>query len=407
MTPRRALVRAGVVFAVLGALVLGHRGWLALRRDGLQRASEAARAARDWETLERTALEWATVDPGAAAPLLMAAEAAVARRAIDRAADHLGRVPDDDPKAVDALLHRVDMLFGALARPFEAAATCERILAITPACGPAHQRLVFFYAVTMQRTRAAAQARRAIAAGADIPETYVYLVGSDWLNLSNTTAVTTRWLLAQPDDEVLLVAAARGDIASRGLDDSIEGNAAAGDDAAPRDAPGAATPRPDDGLRALLARFPANPELLAYFLQTAATAGDVAEVAALLARVPAASRDDNRFWRFKGWLHAARDETAEAEAAYRQALELNPFDFASRHQRALVLRKRGLAEPAASEAALAAEGRSLRRAILEQPDVGAVEPDLLRRIQRFTAASGDGEVAAQLGRRIGGLPDRP
>lgn len=401
MTPRRALVRAGVVCAVLGALVLGHRGWLTLRRDGLRRASEAARAARDWETLERTALEWATVD-SAAAPLLMAAEAAVARRAIDRAADHLGRMPDDDPKAVEALLHRVDMLFGELARPFEAAATCERILAIAPNCGPAHQRLIFFYAVTMQRTRSAAQARRAIMAGADIPETYVYLVGSDWLNLSNTTAVTTRWLLAQPDDEVLLVAAARGDIATRGLDDSIEGGDAADDDAAPRDGTAAGPRRPDDGLRALLVRFPANPELLAYFLQTAATAGDAVEVAALLARVPAASRDDNRFWRFKGWLHAARAEATEAEAAYRQALELNPFDFASRHLLADVLRKRGLMEPAASEAALAAEGRSLRRAILEQPDVGAVEPDLLRRIQRFAAASGEPEIATCLARRIGG-----
>jgi len=401
VTPRRALVRAGMIGAVLGAVVLGMRGWQEMRRVGLRRESEAARAARDWERLERTALEWATVAPDDATPLLLAAEAAVTRRAIDRAADHLGRVPDDDPRAVDALLQRVDMLFGELARPFEAAATCERILAIAPACGAAHQRLVFFHAVTMQRTRAAAAARRAIMAAADIPETYVYLVGSDWLNLSNTTAVNTRWLVAHPDEEVLVVAAARGDIASRGLDDSIEGTAAADADGA-RDADGAATRRPDDGLRALLARFPANAELLAYFLQQATTAGDIGEVTDLLARVPAASFDDNRFWRFKGWLHAARGEGAEAEAAYRRALELNAFDFASRHQLADALRRRGLVELAASQAALAAEGRSLRRAILEQPDVGSVAPELLGRIQRFAAASGETEVAARLGRRIGG-----
>jgi tetratricopeptide (TPR) repeat protein len=395
VTPRRALVRAGMVGAVLGAVVLGLRGWQEMRRVGLRRGSEAARTARDWERLERTALEWATVAPDDATPLLLAAEAAVARRAIDRAADHLGRVPDDDPRAVDALLQRVDMLFGELARPFEAAATCERILAIAPAYGAAHQRLVFFHAVTMQRTRAAAAARRAIMAAADIPETYVYLVGSDWLNLSNTTAVNARWLVAHPDEEVLMVAAARGDIASRGLDGSIEGTAAA-------EADGAVTRRPDDGLRALLARFPANPELLAYFLQRATTAGDIGEVTDLLARVPAASFDDNRFWRFKGWLHAARGEGAEAEAAYRRALELNAFDFASRHQLADALRRRGLVELAASQAALAAEGRSLRRAILEQPDVGSVAPELLGRIQRFAAASGETEVAARLGRRIGG-----
>jgi tetratricopeptide (TPR) repeat protein len=396
MTRRRALTIAGLALVVCGAAVLAVRGWHALRCGWLRQTCRQARDAGNWDALERSALAWAGLEPRSADPLLFAAEAAVARRAIDTAAAHLDRVPDDDPKAVAALLHRVDMLFGELGRPEEAAETCRRVLAIDPACGPAHQRLTFYYAVTLQRTRVAAQARAAIAAGGDIPETYVYLVGADWLTLSNTTAVSDQWLKSNPDDERLLVAAARGDVAARGLDDALDSDGPATEEAA------SVPPAHETRLRSLFRRFPSNPELLAFFLQQASTAGDIDEVARLLARVPATSRDDNRFWRFKAWLHDARGEMAAADEALAAALRLNPFDHASRHLLADVRRKAGRSADAAREAALAAEGRSLRRLILEQTDVATVQPVVLDRLQRFILGCGDEEMAGCLARRITG-----
>lgn len=209
MTLRRSLMIAGVIASVVAVGLLVHRGWKQRQCERLRQACRAARVLGNWGELERLATAWSGLDSRAGDPVLYAAEAAVGRQDIERAAAYLGRIPDDDPRAVEALLQRVDMLFGDLARPFAAAETCERILALAPSCGPAHRRLIFFYAVTLQRTRVAEQARRAIESGGDIPETYVYLVGSDWLTLSNTTSVTTRWLEHHPDEELFLVAAAR------------------------------------------------------------------------------------------------------------------------------------------------------------------------------------------------------
>ena len=400
MTLRRSLMIVGVVASVVAVGLLVHRGWKQMQCERLRQACRAARVLGNWVELERLATAWSDLDSRAGDPILYAAEAAVGRQALDRAAEYLGRIPDDDPRAVEALLQRVDMLFGDLARPFAAAETCQRILALAPSCGPAHRRLIFFYAVTLQRTRVAEQARRAIAAGGDIPETYVYLVGSDWLTLSNTTSVTTRWLEHHPDEELFLVAAARGDVATRGLDGSIE-NAGGSDTQAEAEDGSVRSTSHDQRLRALLERFPTNPELLAYFLQTASTEGDVDEVTSLLARVPAACGDDNRFWRFKGWMHAARGEAEEAQDAYGRALELNAFDFGSRHQLAEVLRTLGRTDAAAPEAALAAEGRALRRAILEQPDIASVPPAVLARVQRFIRGSGEDQVADRLSARMG------
>ena len=403
MTLRRSLMIAGLVASVVAAGLLVHRGWKQMQCERLRQACRAARVLGNWVELERLATAWSDLDSRAGDPILYAAEAAVGRQAIDRAAEYLGHIPDDDPRAVEALLQRVDMLFGDCARPFAAAETCETILALAPSCGPAHRRLIFFYAVTLQRTRVAEQARRAIAAGGDIPETYVYLVGSDWLTLSNTTRVTTRWLEHHPEEELFVVAAARGDVATRGLDGSIDDGGEGGEDGEESDTEDGSVRSTlhDQRLRALLERFPRNPELLAYFLQTASTEGDIDEVTSLLARVPASCGDDNRFWRFKGWLHAARGEAEEAQAAYGRALELNPFDFGSRHQLAEVLRTLGQTDSAAPEAALAAEGRALRRAILEQPDIASVPPAVLARVQRFIRGSGADRVADRLSARLG------
>ncbi|MDA1040330.1 MAG: hypothetical protein O3A37_08605, partial [Planctomycetota bacterium] len=149
---RRILLTSGIVVVVWFVATQGYRRWVDQRRDALSKTCRAARQAERWDDLELTALDWAAWDDHSAEPFLFAAEAAVATQAFDRAAAHLDRIPDDSPKAVAALLHRVDMLFGDLARPREAAATCERILAIDPTCGPALRRLIFFCAVTLQRT---------------------------------------------------------------------------------------------------------------------------------------------------------------------------------------------------------------------------------------------------------------
>jgi tetratricopeptide (TPR) repeat protein len=305
----------------------------------------------------------------------------------------LGRLPDGDPLTLTALGDRADLLFGDLQDPREAARTCERILRLDPANGEAHRRLCFFYAATLQREKLAAQARRAIDLGCETPETYVYVVGSDWLTLSNTLSVNSHWLKASPEDELFLVAAARGFVSNSGLEEEVAGE---------EEAEGAerVVPEHDRRLRELLDRFPGNLELLAYFLQKATTRGDVDEVTTLLGQAPPEAEADNRFWRFKGWVHGQSDQPAEAEAAYRRALEIDAYDFATQHQLGGALRKGGKLEEAADFARLAAEGRTLRKSILEQPDVRAIPPGVLREMGRYAEGCGDRDVAGKITARL-------
>ncbi len=138
---------------------------------------------------------------------------------LTQAAAYLQRIPDTDPQAPESLLALVDFQFNDLNKPFEAEATCQRILRIDPANGEAHRRLVFFYGMTLQRQKMARQARQAIERSCDIPDTYVHVLGADWLTFSNAYELNGRWLQNDPDNELLLVARALHYVGAKALDE--------------------------------------------------------------------------------------------------------------------------------------------------------------------------------------------
>ena len=184
-----------VLAVVVGVTVLlaGYQAWQSGRAYALKENCFAARQARNWAEAERLAIEWASFDPLAADPLIIAAEAAMERGNFGAAGDYLDALPDNDPKTIPALLQRVDLMFGQLSRPAEAVHTLERILVIDPGSCDARQRLTFYYAITLQRMKTAEITRGSIEIGCDLPETYVYLMGADWLTLANTESVNERW----------------------------------------------------------------------------------------------------------------------------------------------------------------------------------------------------------------------
>lgn len=391
-TPLRLALTALAIVGISLVAVRGIVGWNDARARELEKACKRAHEAGRYEEEERLARAWGSVAPGAAAPVFFLAEAQLGQGRTREAADTFALLPDGDPLTLQGLGDRADLLFGELKEPREAARTCERILSQAPGEIEAHRRLCFFSAVTLQRQRLAEQARAAIDAGADLPETFVYLVGSDWLTLSNTSSVNSHWLSVAPDDELFLVAAARGFVTNAGLEEEVA-------QADSIDEP--VEPEHDKRLRELLERFPGNVELLAYFLQKATTRGDLERVTALLAQAPAEAAGDNRFWRFKAWVHDQAGEQAEAVAGYRKALEIEPFDFLAQHQLAAVLRKAGGAEEEVARLSrLAAEGRSLRKRILQAPDVRRMPPDVLGEVADYARGCGEERVADLLGKRI-------
>lgn len=393
-TPLRVALVGATTIGLSLLITRGIVGWNEARARSLEVACKRAHEAGRYEEEERLARAWMKAAPGAAAPIFFLAEAQLGLGRSRDAAATFATLPDGDPLTIPGLSDRADILFGELSDPREGARTCERILAQDPANVEAHRRACFFSAITLDRRRLAEQARRAIDAGADLPETFVYLLGASWLTLSNTLAVNSHWLERAPDDETFLVAAARGFVSSSGLEDEV---------VSAESPETLVEPEHDRRMRELLERFPGNRELLAYFLQKASTRGDLPRVTDLLSQVPADAEGDNRFWRFKGWVHEQAGEVEEAEAAHRRALEIDPFDFLTRHQLAGVLRKAGRTDEAAEPARLAAEGRNLRKRILQAPDVRAIPPDILAEMASYARDCGAAGIAERLAQRIAQL----
>jgi tetratricopeptide (TPR) repeat protein len=396
-----AIVGLGAL-ATAAIIVNGLVGWQVRRVERLARDCRRAHEAGDYQTEERLATLWGRARPEASEPLFLLAQAQLGLGKKRDAAATFDRLPDGDRLTVLALGDRADLLFGELQDPRAAAATCERILRLDPRNVEAHRRLCFFYAATLQRRRLAAQARAAIELGCETPEAFVYAIASDWLTLSNTFSVNSHWLQAAPDDELFLVAAARGFVSNSGLEEEV---------ADPEEADGEPMARPvpehDLRLRELLARFPGNLELLAYFLHKAITRGDLEEVTTLLGQAPPEAAGDNRFWRFKGWVHFQDDQTEEAVAAFRTALEIDPFDFSAQHQLGGALRRMGDLDEAARLSERAARGRGLRKTILKQPDVRIMDPAVLGEIAEYARRCGDADLAGRLAARLGQIGPRP
>lgn len=384
-----------VVLGVL--LVLG--GWAAYRNIQVYQLRELAieaqeaRQAGHWGDVEAITRRWVKRDPQAAVAWLMAAEAAQQRGAVERAAGYLDQLPDEDWRTPTAMLELATMNFGPLNRPVRGEAALQRAIALDPMHAEARRRLVFFYGITLQRTKMAEEAREAIERGCDVPETYVYLMGTDWLTFTNAHEYNEKWLRSGTNLETHFVAHVVHWAGAKGLDEQPEF-------VEDVDAHAVALAEHERHLRACFEQYPDNPELLAFFLKKKSTEADVQGVAELLARVPATAANDGRFWHYKGWLHAAREELEAAEAAYRRALEVNPYDWRSQLQLAEVLRKQQRFDEVESLVALSMEGKELRKTVLQLPDVQAVPIAVMEQMRGYAERVQDHRVAEQLALRI-------
>ncbi|MBL7044963.1 MAG: hypothetical protein ISR77_40425, partial [Pirellulaceae bacterium] len=343
--------------------------------------------------MERLAGRWRWWDRGKAAPLIYLAEAANRTERYERAAELLDQLPDDDPMTPPALLERSDIQFGPLNRPIEGAETLDRVIKLDPKLVEARRRLVYFYAFTLQRRKMVDLAYDTVRHDCDLPETIVYILLQDSLSFSNAYKENTRWLRGDPDKELFLVARALHRIRSSGVDDTEDPKEG------PRDKDG--TPFHRKVVAEYFAKFPQNLELMAYYLQLSSTSGDVDEVARLLSRAPPEAENDNRFWRYKGWLHAAQGELRQAKESYERALLLNGYDYVSRHQLAGVERRFKRLEQVKALEELAIEGKAVQRELRQLEDVANVPEGLLKRMALYAEKCGDDVVASQLNYRIG------
>ncbi len=383
---RRTWVGMTVLLLLAGAAWPSYRWWSDYRTQAFKTDCQAAADSKDWERLEELTTRWLAWDGTNGFAWLFLAEAAQQQEDFERTAECLARLSDNDPKCVPALLARVELLFGKLNRPLDAASTCERILKINPRIATPHQRLIFFYSMTLERRKLVQQIRQSIELRREPPEAYVYVFLANVLKFSNGLSVTDRWLKQYPNHEPFLVAKAYYTGATGPSKNIFEPNEGFAGDSSLMDE--------------YLKRFPKNLEVVAFHLERSIIAGDTDRVAELLADLPAGADQDSRFWRSSGWFHAARNELAEAEAAFRQALRVNAYDWRSRHELADVLRRLGKLDEVETTVRLASKGKKFERELLELPKASEVSGELLGRLGEYAEECGDHQVADGIRERL-------
>lgn len=378
----RVVLPLMLLAVVLVAYLGGIDWWVDHHRRALFASCSRAQRIRNWAELQRLAEGWCRWQPKSADAWLFRADAAQQQGDFAAAADYLAAVPEADPKALPALVALSTLQFGPLNRPLDGVQTCERILKIQPRTAAAHQGLIEFYAMTMQRQKLFRQIHYAIEMSREAPSAYVYLFLVDSMRLANGVELNRTWLKTYPDTELFLVA-----------------------EALQRPEPVAGTDAPDQDkharIEALFQRFPHNIELLAYQTELAIRQGDVQKLTRLLKRVPATADGDDRFWRVKGWLHLNRNEIPKARLALNRALKLCPLDWNARSWLADVARREGNLAEADRLQKLVRQARRLREAITAEQSMDNVPYDLLSELLIYARNCGEKQLAEALERRLG------
>ncbi len=390
-------VRRWLWFAALLALLAGCAwGGYLYQIQIWDRACRVAQKEKRWADLETTAQTWSLWAPRSAEPWAFLADGVQNQQRYVEAAEYLARVPAHLPQSLAAQIARSKLQFGPANRPFDGEQTCLDLLTREPRVGEAHQLLIQFYTVTLQRTKLRQQIQQAITVRREPRDAYVYYFLMDSIRLGDGTPLNELWLESFPDHEVLLVAKLLHS------EDKLHH-----DPTTPPTESLAVVTDKESAARELLQRFPHNANLLAYLIDQELSKGRIEQVVELLTAAPVEAESDQRFWRFKGWVHFVREEHEQAEKAYRQALRLHPMDWLSMHRLAEILRMRGETEEVVHLQNLVKHAHELRIRIRDLPSVMNPPTPILMEIGRLARDAGDQFLTEALQYRLGSLEPRP
>ena len=341
----------------------------------------AAHNKYDWDKVESIAREWTAWNASTSDGWLLLGDALQQRADYAAAVDALLNVPEESPKAAAAYLEASHILFGPAGQPLKGIEICRRVVEIDPTSVDAWRRLIFFYAITLQRTAMLTEIENAIRAQAAPPEAYVYLVLADHLMFTNGVELTSRWGAAQPDVDLFYVAR------SIHLNETLD--RAESQDAEPQSARDARR----KSLAGLLSQFPGSPQLLRHFLNRYVLDTQTEEVGRILAMLPQESAGDSLFWRFRGWYLSQQGQLEQAAEAYRTSLELHAFDWRARFELSDVERQLGNADEARELRAVGLMGKELRKELTQLPNALEVPRELMQRIELYARRCGERPIA--------------
>ena len=374
---RKPLILVLVSVTIVTGSWLVTRGWSMWRiRTVAQECAELQRAGR-WARLLRSAREWKSLQPDSREARQAGVAAGKALRDVEAVEEFLNGYPCQLPEDIPLVSMLADLNFGPLNDPIHGAAVCRDILKVTANHRESHRRLVFFYAMTQQQVAMQQQIQESLKSNCELPEIYAYSFLGSGLQLSNGISMTQRWLNNTPDSELLLVARALH------FAKSVSGAVPTSDEKAAEEVRQRQSERASK-LQELLSTYPNNVELLAYHLQESVHEGAALRVGELLMKSPPEADSDYRFWHARGWVFARLAEFDEAERCYRRALSLHALDWRTQFHLAELLRATGRLDESDMSSQLAADGRSLERDLLEQPDMQSIPTEIYQRLAEYS-----------------------
>lgn len=400
MTRRRRIslmlfIAALVVAAYVTPSV--YHEWCSFQRRESAAQCRKALSRQRWDEVESIADRWSVWDSQNGEPWQFRAQAAAGRQDWPAAANFLTRIPDSDTQVVQAMIELSKLSFTHLNDPLRGVEACERILRNKSHATGAHQQLIWFYAMTLQRDQLVKQIRAAIAAQQEPREAYLYYFLADTFRSNDAVKLNERWLESSPDKECFQVARVLH------LQDSEAESSDSSATTSNSDHPAPITGRSKlELVEELLKRFPHNVELLAYAAQKRITAGDVDGVTTLLSQAPDTATQDSRFWHIKGWLHESNNELEEAATTYRRALELHALDWNTMNRLAVVERRRQNIDEVQRLTERVEQAKNLRQQLRQLPAVELVTPAILLDLATLARECGDQEIGPALERRFAG-----
>ncbi len=397
-------LRVGILWLILGAGVVvaakpTYDWWHARQSQYYREACETSATAESWTHLEAIASQWVEWDAEASEGWIHLADALLKQNELQGVADALAHVDNSYPGVLGILEVRGDFLFSDLNQPYAAEENWRRMLDINDRADVARQRLIYFYAITMQRERMREEILRAMEAKSDPLESYAYLLLAYEVTFSDGLSLTRKWRESYPEDETLEVAAAVY-LAKFAPDNTIYvlgiSSVAEGD---------------ETEVTRLFDTYPQNLEILAFHLEKAVFEGNEPRVVEILGMCPPSAELDCRFWRGRGWLLSAQGRHEDAAQALQKCVELNPLDWRGRLLLSGALRQLGRNEEASRESDLQLIGKELQEELFTRPNARSIDLELAQRIYHYTLQTGPAIVPESLARWIEGgnldesLPD--
>jgi tetratricopeptide (TPR) repeat protein len=375
-----------LIVVCLGIMPTSH----ALHDYRTRQYKEGCAGARDrsqWGRLNSISDKWIEWDTDSSDAYVFAAEAHFQMGRLQEAADSLSKVSDDYHGIIAALTFCGELLFGDLNEPYKAEAVWLRMLRIAPEETHAHQRLIYFYAMSLQRKKLVDQVRQCLKLSCEPPEAYPYLLLANSLSFTDGAVVIDKWRQNLPSDPTLEIAEAfyigknKKDTTAGVFEKSY---LAPGDQSA---------------IDASLEKYPTNIEVLAYHIERRIYYGDTPGVVELMQQAPPLAMEDARFWRYRGWLMQQTSDYQSAEQALNNSIELDRFDWRPRWELGTVLRLLERQEDAEQAGKLAMKGKQLEEK-LYQTNGRALTWRIVEEMREYIRDVGDTGVLEALDLRI-------